>query len=136
MQVVEARSTVSGKRLWTGRILSGLVVLFLLMDGAMKLFKPAAVIKASAGLGWPDHIIVPTGIVLLICTILYAIPRTAVLGAVLLTGYLGGAVAVQWRVGHPLFAETLFPVYMGIVLWAGLCLRDAQLSALFPLRRS
>jgi hypothetical protein len=136
MQAVEIGSTVSGKRLWTGRILSGLVVLFLLMDGVMKLFKPAAVVKASAGLGWPDQIIVPTGIVLLICTILYAIPRTAVLGAVLLTGYLGGAVAVQWRVGHPLFAETLFPVYMGILLWAGLCLRDAQLSAMFPLRRS
>lgn len=125
---------VSGKRLWTGRVLSGLVVLFLLMDGVMKLFKPAAVVNASAELGWPDQIIVATGIVLLICTILYAVPRTAMLGAILLTGYLGGAVAVQWRAGNPLFAETLFPVYMGILLWAGMYLRDARLCEILPLR--
>lgn len=136
MTIAVANGVVSGKRLWTGRVLSGLAVLFLLLDGVMKLFKPAPVVKASAELGWPDQIIVGTGIVLLICTILYAVPKTAVLGAVLLTGYLGGAVAVQWRVGHPLFAETLFPVYMGIVLWAGLCLRDAQLCEMIPLRRS
>ena len=128
-------SVVSPKRLWTGRVLSGLVVLFLLMDAVMKLFKPAAVLKAQAELGWPDEITVATGVVLLICTILYAVPQTAVLGAVLLTGYLGGAVAVQWRVGHPLFAGTLFPVYMGIVLWAGLCMRDAELCEMIPLRR-
>jgi hypothetical protein len=105
------------------------------MDGVMKLFKPAPVLKASAELGWPESIIVSTGIVLLLCTILYAIPKTAVLGAVLLTGYLGGAVAVQWRVGNPLFSNTLFPVYMGIVLWAGLLLRDEALCAIIPLRR-
>jgi hypothetical protein len=128
-------SVVSTKRLWTGRVLSGLIVLFLLMDSVMKLIKPAAVLKAQAELGWPDEITVATGIVLLICTILYAVPKTAILGAVLLTGYLGGAVAVQWRIGHPLFAETLFPVYMGIVLWAGLCLRDAELCEMIPVRR-
>jgi hypothetical protein len=135
MHTVVAGGVVSTKRLWTGRVLSGLVVLFLLMDGAMKLFKPAPVLKAQAELGWPDEITVATGIVLLICTILYAVPKTAILGAVLLTGYLGGAVAIQWRVGHPLFAETLFPVYMGIVLWAGLYLRDARLCEMIPLRR-
>lgn len=135
MEAVETRRAISGKRLWTGRILSGLVVLFLLMDGVMKLFKPAPVVTASAELGWPDQIIIATGILLLICTILYAVPRTAILGAILLTGYLGGAVAIQWRIGHPLFAETLFPVYMGIVLWAGLYLRDEQLCEMIPLRR-
>ncbi|WP_158752363.1 DoxX family protein [Acidobacterium sp. S8] len=136
MQEVAIGNTVSAKRLWTGRILSGLVVLFLLMDSVMKLMKPAPVLKAQAALGWPDEITITTGIVLLLCTILYAIPNTAVLGAVLLTGYLGGAVAVQWRVGNPLFSNTLFPVYMGILLWAGLCLRDEPLCAMIPLRRS
>ncbi len=87
------QAVVSTKRLWTGRVLSGLVVLFLLMDAVMKLMKPAAVLKAQAELGWPDEITTATGVVLVICTILYALPQTAVLGAVLLTGYLGGAVA-------------------------------------------
>ena len=128
-------AVVSTKRLWTGRVLSGLVLLFLLMDGVMKLIKPAPVLKAQAQLEWPDEITVATGIVLLICTILYALPKTAVLGAILLTGYLGGAVAVQWRVGNPLFSNTLFPVYMGIVLWGALYLRDAQLCEMIPLRR-
>ncbi|HEX3436136.1 MAG TPA: DoxX family protein [Pseudacidobacterium sp.] len=124
----------STKKLWTGRILSGFVVLFLSMDGVMKLVKPAVVLKAQAMLGWPDALTGTTGVILLICTILYAIPRTAALGAILLTGYLGGAVAVQLRVGNPLFGETLFPVYMGILLWAGLFLREGRLYAIIPLR--
>lgn len=92
-------------------------------------------LTAQAELGWPDSITVPTGIVLLICTVLYAVPRTAILGAILMTGYLGGAVAIQWRVGHPLFSATLFPVYVGIMLWAGVSLRDARLCEIIPLRR-
>jgi hypothetical protein len=135
MHTAAAGDVISTKRLWTGRVLSGLVVLFLLMDGVMKLMKPAAVLTAQAELGWPDSITVATGIVLLVCTVLYAVPRTAILGAILLTGYLGGAVAIQWRVGHPLFSATLFPVYMGIVLWAGVYLRDARLCEIIPLRR-
>ena len=135
MQIVETRGEISAKRLLAGRVLSGLVALFLLMDGVMKLLKPAPVLKAQAELGWPDEITVATGVVLLVCTILYALPKTAILGAVLLTGYLGGAIAVQWRVGHPIFSQTLFPVYMGIVLWAALCLRDAELCEMIPLRR-
>jgi DoxX-like family len=135
MHTAVARGVVSAKRLWTGRVLSGLIVLFLLLDGVMKLFKPAPVITATVELGWPVSAIVPLGIVLLVCTVLYAVPRTAILGAILLTGYLGGAVAIQWRVGHPLFGEVLFPVYMGIVLWAGLCLRDERLCEMIPLRR-
>lgn len=128
-------ANVSMKKIWTGRVLSALIVLFMTMDGVMKLFKPVPVLKASAELGWPESIIVATGIILLFCTLLYAVPRTAVLGAILLTGYPGGAVAIQWRIGHPLFSETLFPVYMGIVVWAGLFLRDQRLCEMIPLRR-
>ncbi len=117
-----------------GRILSGLAVLFLLMDSIMKLIKPAFVVQASAQLGWPDRLILPLGILLLTCTALYVIPRTSVLGAVLLTGYLGGAVATHWRLGDPLFSHVLFPVYMGVLLWAGLYLREDRLRALIPLR--
>jgi hypothetical protein len=126
---------VSKARLWTGRILSALPVLFLLMDGVMKLVKPEFVVKATVQLGYPESIIFSLGIVLLICVILYVIPRTAVLGAILLTGYLGGAVATHARVGDPLFSHTLFPVYVAILLWGGLYLRENRLRELISLRR-
>ena len=125
---------VSKGRMWTGRILSGLAILFLLMDGVMKLFKPAAVIQACARLGLPESTIVPIGIALLVCTILYAIPLTSILGAILLTGYLGGAVATHVRVGDPLFSHILLPVYIGIIVWAGLHARNPQLQKLIPFR--
>ena len=126
-------SGTSKAMLWTGRILSTLVVLFLLLDGVMKLIKPAPVMQATARLGFPESAITGIGIVLLACTILYVIPRTAILGAVLLTGYLGGAVATQVRAGSPTF-ETLFPVIIGVLVWGGLFLRDGRLRSLFPLR--
>jgi len=107
--------------------------LFLLVDGAMKLMKPEIVIKATMELGYAESVIVSLGIVLLTCTILYLIPRTAVLGAVLLTGYLGGAVATHVRAGQGLF-EILFPVLFGALLWGGLVLRDERLRELLPLR--
>jgi hypothetical protein len=126
---------VSTARLWTGRIISGLPVLFLLMDGVMKLVKPEFVVKATVQLGYSESIIFSLGIVLLICIILYVIPRTAVLGAILLTGYLGGAVATHARVGDPLFSHTLFPVYVAILLWGGLYWRENRLRELISLRR-
>jgi hypothetical protein len=126
--------TVSKGRLWTGRILSTLAVLFMLMDGAMKLMKPDFVVKATVQLGFPENVIVPLGITVLICTILYAVPRTAILGAILLTGYLGGAVATHVRSGDPLFSHILAPVYFAVILWIGLYLREPRLSALVPLR--
>jgi len=126
---------VSKGSLWTGRVLSILSILFLLMDAVMKLIKPAFVVDATVKLGYQENIIQGLGIVLLICTILYAIPRTSVLGAVLLTGYLGGAVASNLRVGSPLFSHVLFPVYFALVLWGGLYLRDKRLRGLVPLRR-
>jgi DoxX-like family len=101
----------------------------------MKLMKPAFVVQATVELGYPESVIIGLGVVLLVCTILYLIPGTAVLGAILLTGYLGGAVATHVRTGGPLFGHTLFPVYIAVLLWSGLFLRDARLAALIPLRK-
>jgi hypothetical protein len=125
---------VSKGRLWTGRIISALPALFLVMDGVMKLMKPDFVVRATVQLGYPENVIFPLGIIVLVCVILYVIPRTAVLGAILLTGYLGGAVATHARVGDPLFSHTLFPIYFAILLWGGLYLREERLRALIPLR--
>ena len=126
---------VSKKMIWAGRIVSALPVLFLLMDGVMKLIRPAPVVEATVGLGYPEAVIVPLGIVLLFCTVLYAIPQTSVLGAILLTGYLGGAVATHVRVSNPLFTHTLVPVYLGVLIWGGLYLRDGRVRELIPIRR-
>jgi hypothetical protein len=119
--------------LWTGRILSALLGLFLLWDGAMKLVKPTFVVEATLGLGYPEAVIVPLGIVLILSTLLCLFPRTAVLGAILLTGYLGGAVASHLRAGGSAF-EVLFPVVFGVLLWGGLVLRDERLRSLLPWR--
>jgi DoxX-like family len=129
-------ATVSKGSLWAGHILSILSILFFLMDAVMKLLKPAFVVDATVKLGYQEDVIQGLGIALLICTILYAIPVTSVLGAILLTGYLGGAVASNLRVGSPLFSNVLFPVYFALVLWGGLYLRDKRLRALIPLRHS
>jgi hypothetical protein len=125
---------ISPKKLWAGRIISGLAALFLVIDGVMKLVKPASVVEGTVKLGYSESVILPLGIVLLACTIVYLIPRSSVLGAILLTGYLGGAVATHVRVGDPLFSHVLFPVYLGVLIWLGLYLRDDRLSALIPLR--
>jgi DoxX-like family len=118
---------------WTGRILIGLVVLFLLFDGITKVMKVAPVLKASAELGLTVSQIVGIGILLLACTAVYVIPQTSVLGAILLTGYLGGATAIQLHAGNPAF-ETLFPVLFGVLTWAGPFLCDKRLRAVIPLR--
>ena len=120
--------------LWTGRIVSTIAALFLLVDAVAKLFKPAPVVEGTVQLGYPESVIIGLGILLLVCTILYMIPRTSVLGAILLTGYLGGATATHVRVGGPLFS-ILFPGIFGILIWGGLFLRDERLRALIPLRR-
>jgi DoxX-like family len=126
-------SSVSKGMLWAGWIISALPSLFLLMDGVMKLLKPAIVTETTVQLGYPESVILGLGIVLLACTVLYLIPRTAVLGAILLTGYLGGAVATHVRVSAGPF-EVLFPVIFGALLWGGLFLRDERLRELIPLR--
>jgi hypothetical protein len=127
--------TASRGRLWTGRILTGLSVAFLLLDGAMKLGPAAPVLEAMDKLGYPGGLARGIGLLLLACVGLYANPRTSFLGAVLLTGYLGGAVATHVRVGDPLFSHTLFPVYVGAMIWGGLFLRDGRLRDLLPIRK-
>jgi hypothetical protein len=135
MQSSVQAAPVPRKKNWAGWILSGLPALFLLADSVGKLVRPAPVVEGTVQLGYPESVLIGLGIVLLVSTVLYLIPRTCVLGAILLTGYLGGAVATHVRVGHPLFTHTLFPVYFGVILWAGLYLRDERLRALLPLRR-
>ncbi len=125
---------LTASRLWTGRVLTAIPILFLAFDGAAKVANVAPVQEAMAQLGYPAHLGAGIGIVLLACVALYAVPRTAVLGAVLLTGYLGGAIATHVRVESPLLSHTLFPIYIAAMIWGGLYLRDARLRALLPLR--
>jgi DoxX-like family len=125
---------ISRPRLWTGRALTGLAAAFCILDGAMKLAKPAFVVEATKQLGYPESAIAGIGAVLLICTLLYVIPRTSILGAALLTGYLGGAVASNVRAETPLF-NIVFPIIFGCVAWVGLWLRDTRLELLLPVKR-
>jgi hypothetical protein len=122
------------KMLWAGRILSAIPVLFLLFDGVVNLIKPASVVEATVRLGYPESIVPGLGILLLVCTVVYVVPRTFVLGAILLTGYLGGATATHVRIGDQLF-PILFPSIVGALIWGGLFLRDERLRTLIPLRR-
>jgi hypothetical protein len=120
--------------LWAGRCASGLAVLFLVFDAAIKLVPLDVVLETMAPLGWPQSAEMARllGALTLLCALLYAMPGTSVLGAILLTGYLGGAVATHLRVGSPLLTHTLFGVYLGLFVWGGLFLRDARLRALIP----
>lgn len=120
-------------QLWTGRTLSSLAVLFLLFDSVIKLAEIEPVLKGTVELGYPVSVAFKLGVVLLACTVLYAVPRTAAFGALFLTGYLGGAVATHVRVEHPLFSHTLFPIYLALFIWAGLVLRDRRVRAAFGL---
>ena len=128
---MEAAGPSSKKMIWTGRVISALLVLFLLFDAAIKLMKIAPVIDAFTQVGWPTTLAVPIGIVLLVCTVVYTIPSTSILGAILLTGYLGGATGTHLRAGQPFY----FPLIFGVLVWVGLFLRDARVRALIPLRR-
>ncbi|MGB9415553.1 MAG: DoxX family protein [Acidobacteriaceae bacterium] len=137
MPASTATTAPSRSRLWTSRILSTLTVLFLIMDIVFKFIRPVPpqVLQSVAQLGLQPGLLTAIGVLLLICTVLYVIPATSVLGAVLLTGYLGGAISLQVRVGNPLFGYVLFPVYIGVLMWAGLYLRESRLHALLPLRK-
>jgi hypothetical protein len=131
MQSDTQTARVSKKSLWAGRIMSGLPVLLLLFSGVLKLTKAATVMQGFAHFGYPESLVLGIGILELACTIIYMIPRTSVLGAILLTGYLGGATATNVRVGDPLF---FLPAILGVLVWGGLFLRDDRLRALIPLR--
>jgi hypothetical protein len=124
---------ISKARLYSGRVLSVLATLFLLFDGIMKVIKERHVVAASAEFGFTPNTLALIGAILVVSTVIYAIPRTSILGAILLTGYLGGAVVSQIRVGHGLF-ECVFPVIFGALAWGALYLRDNRLHALIPLR--
>lgn len=124
-------SKVSKPALWTGRIVSGLVVLFMLFDGTVKILKMPPAVEGTVRLGYPVSVIAPLGFVVLVCVVLYVIPRTAAMGAILLTGFLGGATATQVRVQDPWF---LFPLGLGALAWFGLYLRDERLRGIIPLR--
>jgi hypothetical protein len=122
----------SKTQLWIGRVMSAVAVLFFLFDGVTKLLRLPPVVEATMRLGYPESSILVIGVIVLACTALYATPATAALGAVLLTGFLGGATATNLRVGSPLFSHTLFPAYIGALLWAGLLLRRPQLRVVIP----
>ena len=122
----------SRKMLWAGRVISALPVLMLLLSAVMKLMKPATVLQGFAKLGYPESVIIGIGILELVCALIYLIPRTAVVGAILVTGYLGGATASGVRIGDPSYFA---PVILGVLVWAGLFFRDPRVRALIPLRK-
>lgn len=130
MSLATQTAPISKKMLWAGSILSALPVLMLLFSGGMKLLKPDLVVQEFARLGYPESLVLGIGILELTCTAVYVIPRTSIVGAILLTAYLGGATATHVRVGDPFF----IPVVLGVLVWAGLFLRDQRLRALLPLR--
>ena len=134
---ISETAPVSPGALWTGRALSGVIVLFMIFDGVIKLPPLDIVTQTMVPLGWPaePNVARMLGVIGLISTVLYALPRTAVLGAILLTAYMGGAIATNVRVDNPLFSHTLFGVYLGVILWGGLYLRDPRVRALIPFSR-
>jgi hypothetical protein len=137
MTVIAEPLPASRPALWVGRILSCIVVLFLMIDGAIKLVPWPIVTETMdrMGYGSSDALMRGLGAITIICTVLYAVPPTSILGAILLTGYLGGAIASHVRIDSPLFSHTLFGLYLGLMLWGGLWLRDDRLRRLIPFRR-
>ncbi len=136
MQPTDHRPSISKTRLWTARVLGGIATLFLLFDGVIHILVISPVVEAFNQLGYPVSLAFTLGVLELVCLVLYVVPPTSVLGAILLTGYLGGAVATQLRIGAPLLSTGLFPIYVGILIWGSLYLRDDRLGALIPLRLS
>jgi DoxX-like family len=130
MESVTQSAPISNKLVWTGRIVSALIILLLLFSGVRKSFKSAQVVDEFTRLGYPESVTLGIGIVEIACAIIYAIPRTAVLGAILVTGYLGGATATHVRIGDPF----IMPILIGVLVWVGLLLRENRLRALIPLR--
>jgi hypothetical protein len=137
MPAVVEEAPVSTSARWLGRILSGLVILFLLFDGAIKLVPWPVVTETMdrIGYGSSETLARTLGLITVACTVLYTVPPTSILGAILLTGYLGGAMASHLRIGSPLFTHTLFGFYLGLMVWGGLWLRDRKLRTLVPWRR-
>ena len=137
MSTIAGNAEASRPARWLGRVLSGLVILFMLFDGAIKLVPWPVVTETMdrIGYGSSETLARTLGVITIVCTVLYAIPPTSIVGAILLTGYLGGAMASHLRIGSPLFTHILFGFYLGLMLWGGLWLRDRSLRALIPFRR-
>lgn len=137
MSTIAATAPVNNPARWTGRVLSGLVIVFLLFDGAIKLVPWPVVTETMdrMGYGSSETLARSLGIITIVCTVLYSVPPTSILGAILLTGYLGGAMASHVRIGSPLFTHILFGFYLGLMLWGGLWLREPNLRNLIPFRR-
>jgi DoxX-like protein len=131
MQSATQDSHISTKMVWAGRIVSVVPVLMLVFSAFIKLIKPADVLTEFARLGYPESVVIGIGIIELLCTVVYVIPRTSILGAILLTGYLGGATATHVRIGDPF----IYPVIAGVLVWGGLYLRDAAVRTLIPVRK-
>ena len=136
MQSVTPTQPTSKVALWAGYVITALVVLFLIFDCTIKLLNLPMAIDGTVVLGYQASVVVPLGILQLICLIIYLIPQTSVLGAILITGYLGGAIATHVRLENPLFSHILFPVYVGLMIWGGLYLRNQRLRALLPFQRN
>lgn len=128
-------NSISKSRLWTARIMGWLVILFMLMDSIFKFIQPEEVVQGTLALGYAEHHIAIIGALGLLSVLLYAFPRTSLLGAVLLTGYWGGAVATHIRMDDPFFTHTLVPVYMGVLAWGALWLREEKLRDLIPFKK-
>ncbi|MFA6470231.1 MAG: DoxX family protein [Bacteroidota bacterium] len=126
---------ISATKLWIARTMSGIAVLFLIFDTVIKLIRESHAVEGTTQLGYPDSSVVILGVIEAVCLALYVIPRTAVIGAILFTGYLGGAVATHIRLENPLFSHILFPVYIAILLWGSLYLREQRLKTLIPIRQ-
>jgi hypothetical protein len=126
---------IAMKSPWASRIMAAAAILFLLFDCGIKILRMTPAVEGTVKLGYPESVVASLGIIELICLVAYIAPATSVLGAILLTGYLGGAVATHVRVGHPLFTHELFPVYVAVLLWGALVLRDARLRAVLPVTR-
>jgi len=135
MSSIAQTASISRGKLWSARIITALVVLFLLFDLIVKLLRLPVAVQANVQLGYPESTVLVIGVIELLCLVTYLIPRTSVFGAILLTGYLGGAIASQLRAGNPLFSHTLFPIYVALLIWAPLFLRDERVRALIPVRK-
>ena len=127
--------TTTPKTIWVGRILSALAILFLSFDTIVKVLRLPVAIEGTTQLGYPESTVFVIGVIQLVCLVLYVIPQTSVFGAILFTGYLGGALATHLRIGSPLFTHILFPIYVALLIWGGLYAREPRLRAMVPIRR-
>jgi hypothetical protein len=128
-------TTLPSKTVWIGRVLSALAILLLSFDAVIKLLRLPVAVEGTTQLGYPGSVVLGIGIVEFVCLVLYVVPHTSVLGAILFTGYLGGAIATHVRIGSPLFTHVLFPIYVAVLIWGGLYAREHRLRSLIPIRR-